>query len=171
MRIAEATKTTPAVDPKIDEAIRTKLDEILASYKGEKAELIPILQEVQQVYGYLPEEALKLIARFVDVPECTVFGTATFYAQFKFVPTGRNGVKVCRGTACHVRGGARILKDVEKKLGIKSGENTADLEYGLETVACIGACALAPNMVVNDKIYGNMNSKKIAPILDKCKER
>ena len=171
MRIAEVKQDAQAVDPKREETIKTRVDEILASYKGEKAELIPILQQVQQAYGYLPEEALSQIAKFVDVPECTVFGTATFYAQFKLVPTGRNVVRVCRGTACHVRGGPRILKEVEKKLGIKPGENTPDMEYALETVACIGACALAPNMVVNNKIHGNMNPKKIAPILGNYKEQ
>jgi NADH-quinone oxidoreductase subunit E len=148
-----------------EETVKSRVDEILASYKGEKAELIPILQEVQQEYGYLPEEALTQIAKFVDVPECTVFGVATFYAQFKLVPTGRNVIRVCRGTACHVRGGARILKEVEKQLGIKPGESTPDLEYALETVACIGACALAPNMTVNNHTHGRITTNKVSQIL------
>lgn len=169
--MTEATQTVPTACPKCEETQRTQIEEILANYKGEKAELIPVLQQVQQAFGYLPEEALRQVAKFVDVPECTVFGTATFYAQFKLVPTGRNVIRVCRGTACHVRGGPRILKEVEKKLGIKTGESTPDLEYALETVACIGACALAPNMVVNDRIHGNMNPKKIAPILERHEER
>jgi NADH-quinone oxidoreductase subunit E len=170
MRPAETSQAKDKVDQKDGKSMKTHLDEILATYKGEKADLIPILQQVQQLYGYLPEEALRRIAEFVDVPECTVFGVATFYAQFKLVPMGRNVIRVCRGTACHVRGGARILREVEKKLGIKPGESTPDMEYALETVACIGACALAPNMVANNRIYGNMNPKKIAPILESCKE-
>jgi len=170
MRIAEVTQATHTVAPKCEETVETRVDEILASYTGEKAELIPILQQVQQAYGYLPEEALSQIAQFVDVPECTIFGIATFYAQFKLVPTGRNIIRVCRGTACHVRGGARILKEVEKQLGIKPGESTPDLEYALETVACIGACALAPTMTANNDTYGHMTTKKAAEILGKKKE-
>ncbi len=165
MGIAEVTQDTQTVAPTSEETAKSRVDEILASYKGEKAELIPILQQVQETYGYLPEEALSQIAEFVDVPECTVFGVATFYAQFKLVPTGRNIVRVCRGTACHVRGGARILKEVQKQLGIKPGESTTDLEYALETVACIGACALAPTMTKNKDTYGEMTTKKVAEIL------
>lgn len=144
-----------------------RMDQILSPYKGEEGELIPILQKVQLEFGYIPENAIKRIAKFLSVPEVTVFGVATFYAQFKLVPTGRNVVRVCRGTACHVRGGARILKEVEKKLGIKPGESTPDLEYALETVACIGACALAPTMVVNNDTYGKMTTKKVSEILDR----
>lgn len=165
MRIAEVAQDTHTVASKSEETVETRVDKILASYKGEKAELIPILQEVQQEYGYLPEEALIQIAKFVDVPECSVFGVATFYAQFKLVPTGRNVIRVCRGTACHVRGGARILREVEKQLGIKPGESTPDLEYALETVACIGACALAPTMTVNNETHGQMTTRKVADIL------
>jgi NADH-quinone oxidoreductase subunit E len=147
-----------------DICICDKVDEILAAYTGNKAELIPILQKVQQCFGYLPEEAMSRVADFARVPECTVYGVATFYAQFKFVPTGRNVVRVCRGTACHVRGGARILKETEKHLGIKQGESTDDLEYALETVACIGACALAPTMTVNSDTYGEMTTRKVSEI-------
>ena len=153
------------------EDIEGQVDEILESCKGEKADLIPILQQVQQKYGYLPEEALKRIAKSLDVPESTVFGVATFYAQFKLVPTGRNIVKVCRGTACHVRGGARILKEVEKQLGIKPGESTSDLEYALETVACIGACALAPTMTINNDTHGQMTTKKVAEVFGDREEK
>ena len=141
-----------------------RMDEILSSYKGEEGELIPILQKVQTEFGYVPERAIKRIAKFLNIPEVTVFGVTTFYAQFKLVPTGRNVVRVCRGTACHVRGGARILKEVERKLGVKPGESTPDLEYALETVACIGACALAPTMVVNNDTYGQMTTKKVSEI-------
>ena len=153
-----------------EETLKSQIDEILASYKGEKADLIPILQEVQQKLGYLPEEGLKQVAKYINIPESTVFGVATFYAQFKLVPTGRNIIRVCRGTACHVRGGARILKQAEKQLGIKPGESTPDLEYALETVACIGACALAPTMTVNNETHGQMTTKKVTEIIGIKKE-
>ena len=147
-------------------AVEESLNAILSSHLGTKDELIPILQQVQQAFGYLPEPALKKIAKFLKLPESTVFGVGTFYAQFKLVPSGRNVIRVCRGTACHVRGGARILREVEKHLGIKPGESTPDLEYCLETVACIGACALAPTMVVNSETHGQMTTKKAAEVLE-----
>ncbi len=146
--------------------IAEKVNEVLASYAGDKAELIPILQQVQQVFGYLPEEAMSLIAEFVDVPECSVFGVATFYAQFKFVPVGRNVIKVCRGTGCYVKGAPRLLDELESRLNIKDGETTPDGEYTLETVACFGSCALAPVMVVNDRVYGNVTVEKVREILN-----
>ena len=148
-----------------------QLKEILSSYEGKKEELIPILQQVQQAFGYLPEPIMKKIARFLQLPESTVFGVGTFYAQFKLVPSGRNIIRVCRGTACHVRGGARILREVEKHLGIKPGESSTDLEYCLETVACIGACALAPTMVVNSGTHGQMTTKKVAEVLEQFREK
>jgi len=145
--------------------IEERLNEILSSYQGREDELIPILQQVQQVFGYLPEPAMKRIAKFLKLPESTIFGVITFYAQFKLRPKARNIVKVCQGTASHVCGGVQILKEVEEQLGIKPGETTPDLEYGLETVACFGACALAPVMAVNDKVYGRMTRAKVKEIL------
>jgi NADH-quinone oxidoreductase subunit E len=151
--------------------VEESLNGILSSYQGREDELIPILQQVQQVFGYLPELAMKKIAKFLKLPESTVFGVGTFYAQFKLIPTGRNIIRVCRGTACHVRGGARILREVEKHLGIKPGESSPDLEYCLETVACIGACALAPTMVVNNETHGQMTTKKVAEVLEQFREK
>jgi NADH-quinone oxidoreductase subunit E len=148
----------------IERAIESQVSSILEPYKGDKDELIPLLQEVQQKLGYLPEQSMSMIANFLKIPESTVFGVATFYAFFKLVPTGKNVVRVCRGTACHVRGGARILREVQKQLGISPGESTPDLEYYLETVACIGACALAPTMMINEDTHGQMTPKKVAEI-------
>ena len=148
---------------------KERLNEILSFCEGSEDQLIPILQQVQQVFGYLPEPAMEGIAKFLKLPESTVFGVGTFYAQFKLVPSGRNIIRVCRGTACHVRGGARILREVEKHLGIKPGESSPDLEYCLETVACIGACALAPTMVVNNETHGQMTTKKAAEVLEQFK--
>ena len=150
-----------------ERTIDEHLDQILSSYQGEKEELIPILQQVQQVFGYLPEPAMKKIAKFLKLPESTIFGVGTFYAQFKLVPTGRNVIKVCRGTACHVRGSAQILGEIEKQLGISAGETTPDLEYSLETIACFGSCALAPVVVTNSKVHGRMTATEVREILNK----
>jgi NADH-quinone oxidoreductase subunit E len=144
-----------------------RLNEMISSYEGRVDELIPILQQVQQVFGYLPEPAMKKIAKFLKLPESTIFGVGTFYAQFKLVPTGRNVIKVCRGTACHVRGSAQILGEIEKQLGISAGETTPDLEYSLETIACFGSCALAPVVVINSKVHGRMTTPKAREILNK----
>jgi NADH-quinone oxidoreductase subunit E len=151
-------------------AMQERLNEILFSYQGKEEELIPILQQVQQAFGYLPELAIKRTAEFTNLPESTVFGVSTFYAQFKLVRSGRNIVRVCRGTACHVRGGARVLKEVGRHLGIKPEETSPDFEYSLETVACLGACALAPNIVVNGKVYGRLTESKVRKILAGIKE-
>ena len=166
MANSSAVQDTQVLSPEQEATIEERLNKILSSYQGREAELIPILQKVQQEFGYLPQPAIKQIARFLHLPEITIFGVATFYAQFKLVPTGRNVIKVCRGTACHVRGGARILKEVEKQLGIKPGESTPDLEYCLETVACFGACALSPVVVLNNKVRGKMTTQKVRGILN-----
>ena len=146
--------------------LKEKLAEVLTHYTGQKNELIPVLQAAQEQFGYLPAEVMQEIARFLRISESTVYGVSTFYAQFKFQPTGKKKVRLCRGTACHVRGVSRILDEVEKQLGIKPGETTSDLEYSLETIACFGSCALAPVMVVDNNVYGRMTPKKVAPILD-----
>ena len=144
---------------------REKLDEIFSRFKGSKEELIPVLQAAQEQFGYLQPGVMQEISRFLKIPDSTIFGVGTFYAQFKFVPTGRNTVRICRGTACHVRGAPRILDEVVKQLGIQPGETTEDLEYSLETIACFGSCALAPVMVVNDRVYGRVTPKKVTEIL------
>jgi NADH-quinone oxidoreductase subunit E len=144
--------------------ITRELAEILSRYSGASSDLIPILQEAQGKFGYLPEEVMQRVAKFLRLTDNMVYGVSTFYAQFSFVPTGRNKITVCRGTACHVRGGARILREIERRLGIKPGESTEDMEYSLETVACIGACALAPTMRVGNETYGQMTTKKVAEV-------
>ena len=138
---------------------------IFSRRNGEKQELIPILQETQAQFRYLPAAAMKEIAGFLRMPESTVYGVSTFYAQFKLTPLGRKIIRVCRGTACHVRGASKVLTELEKQLGIKAGETTEDLEYTLETVACIGACALAPTMTIDKETYGKMTTKKVAEVL------
>ena len=143
------------------------LDAIFASYRGERDELIPILQHVQSEFGYLSENAMLEIARFTGVPQSGVYAVATFYAQFRFTPIGRTHITVCRGTACHVRGAPRILEEIEKQLGIQEGETTPDLEYSLETVACIGACGLSPCIMTNQKVLAKMTPRKVAESLAK----
>ena len=152
----------PDRDPGVIEDLS---EEIRKHFTGRVDEIIPMLQFVQDRVGYLPEQALRDIARLTKAPEAQVFGTATFYAQFRLRPVGKYVIRVCRGTACHVRGGARILREVEKHLRIKPGESTPDLKYALETVACIGACALAPTMVIAHDTYGQMTTKKVDEIL------
>jgi len=142
------------------------IKEILKSYSVERDSLIPILQDVQEHYGYLPPEAIQTVANHVQLSNSTVYGVATFYSHFKLTPGGKHTIRVCRGTACHVRGAARILQDMEKRLGIKAGETTPDGEYTLETVACIGACALAPTMTVDKETYGNLTTRKTAEVFD-----
>ncbi len=142
-----------------------QLEETIARFKGERGDLITLLQEVQTSLGYLPDEAMQRVAKFLRLSESTVYGVATFYAQFKFTPVGKHIIKVCRGTACHVRGVSRILDEVERQLGVKPGETTSDLEYTLETIACFGSCALAPVMVVDETVYGKMTPEKVTNIL------
>lgn len=145
--------------------VQDKLNVIFTRYKGEKQELIPILQDTQAQFRYLPAAAIKEIARFLHITESTIYGVSTFYAQFKLTPLGKKIIRVCRGTACHVRGASKVLSEIEKRLGIKAGETTDDLEYTLETVACIGACALAPTMTIDNETYGKMTAKKVAEVI------
>ena len=151
--------------------VKKQLDSVLTQYKGEKNDLIPILQKAQEKFGYLPRDVMEGIARFLRLPATTVFGVSTFYAQFKFTPIGRKVLKVCRGTACHVRGADRILEELQRQLGIKPGETTEDLEYSLETIACFGSCALAPVVVMGKTVYGRMTTTKARQLLAEDKEQ
>jgi NADH-quinone oxidoreductase subunit E len=144
-----------------------RLSAILSSYEGKKEEIIPILQKVQGEFGFLPEQEMFDVARFTRVPECQVYGVATFYAQFRFTPIGKNQIMVCRGTACHVRGARRILEQLENQLGITDGETTPDMEHSLETVACIGACSLAPCVMINKNVEAKMTPKKVDKLYGK----
>lgn len=143
---------------------------ILASYRGRRSELIPILQQVQANFGHLPEGALLQVARFIGMPESQVYSVASFYAQFRLTPLGKRRVAVCRGTACHIRGAPQILEETERALGLREGETSADLEYTLETVACIGCCALAPCVRINEKVHGEVTPGKIRGIFPALNE-
>ena len=130
------------------------------------SDLIPVLQRLQNHFGYLPEPVVLELARVTGIPASRVFGVITFYAQFSTVPAGRHKVCVCQGTACHVRGARGVLRAVENELGIKAGETSDDLEYTLETVACLGACSLAPVMTVDGQYYGKLTGLKVTAALE-----
>jgi NADH-quinone oxidoreductase subunit E len=142
------------------------LQEIFSRHHGTRDALIPILQDIQGHFGYLPPEAMDAAAKYCRISPVEVYGVATFYAQFKFSPVGRNTIMVCQGTACHVMGGARVLEEVAARLGIEPGQTTEEGRFTLETVACIGACALAPAMFVNKDTHGRVKPEKIAEILN-----
>jgi len=148
-----------------------KLNDIIARHRNEKWPLIPLLQEIQQEFGYIPPETINPIAQALELFPAQVQGVITFYEQLYTTPRGRKVVRVCRGTACHVRGGKTILKLVKQNLGIEEGQTTPDMEYTLETVACIGVCALAPNMVIGKDTHGEMNPKKVAHLLGRREAR
>lgn len=149
-----------ARDPK-----EVAMDGVLTRYCGQKGALIPVLQATQEIYGYLPVDALRRISRELKVPLSKIYGVATFYAQFHLKPRGRNIVRVCLGTACHVRGGAKIMEKVMETLKIEDGETTEDLGYTLESVACLGACGLSPIMMVNDDTHGRLTTESVSKIL------
>ncbi len=144
-----------------------RVDGIIKKHQELRWGLIPLLQEVQQALGYIPPETIPRIARGLGLFPSQVQGVISFYALFYTAPQGKNIVRVCRGTACHVRGGKTILKLVKQQLGIDVGETSPDFEYTLETVACIGCCALAPNIVVNRDTYGHMNPNKVARLFSR----
>ncbi len=143
-----------------------KVDAILDDTSGQRGILIAVLQRVQEKIGYLPEEAMNMIADKLNMSLTNVYGVASFYKHFHFKPRGKNVVKVCMGTACHVRGGKAVLTEMENKLGIKEGETTKDLSVTLETVGCVGCCALAPVATVNDQdLYGELTPRMVDDII------
>jgi NADH-quinone oxidoreductase subunit E len=143
----------------------TRLRKILSVFEGKKGALIPMLQKVQEEFGYLPEEALSQIAEFLHIPLSQVFSVATFYAHFYLTRRGDHLVRVCQGTACHIRGGQDVLETAQHCLGIKTGETTSDYKYSLERVACLGSCALAPLMMIDDKLYPKITTGKVVKTL------
>jgi len=145
----------------IREVALAQINAIVSEYSHQKWALIPLLQRIQGEFGYITPQSIPLIAASLGLFPSQVQAVISFYTQLYTQPRGRKVVRVCRGTACHVRGGRTILKLVKQHLGLEEGETSPDLEYTLETVACIGVCALAPNMVVGDHVHGHMNPKKV----------
>jgi len=144
-----------------DQANLEKLRQQIAAANSGRSQLIPLLQMAQQMLGYLPDDALALVAEHLGITRTEVYGVASFYNQFRFNPPGRHPVKVCMGTACHVRGGEIILENFERKLEIGEGETTADREFSIERVACVGCCALAPVALMGETLHGHMAPSKV----------
>ncbi|NYB51881.1 MAG: NADH-quinone oxidoreductase subunit NuoE [Methanobacteriaceae archaeon] len=151
--------------------METSLQEILNSYQGVRSDLIPILQDIQSYFGYLPEESMKEVSQFTKVPESEIYGVASFYSQFRFTPRGKKHIMVCTGTACHVQGADKILEGIERHLEVEEGGVTLDLEYSLESVGCLGCCALAPCATVNQEIKSNISLKDIKRIFRKKRNK
>ena len=145
--------------------MREQISPILEAHKKQRESLIPIMQEVQGELGYLPEEAITEIAHFLGLSSSDIFGVASFYSQFRFERQGEHTVRVCQGTACHVRGAKRIMETVSQELGIQPGGTTEDYKFSLERVACFGSCALAPVVVVDDQVYGRMTTTRSRQVL------
>jgi NADH-quinone oxidoreductase subunit E len=152
-----------------DESIIEQITPILKGYKRERKNLIPILQDVQEKLHYLPLEAIIEVASFFDVAPSAVYGVVTFYNQFRLIPPGKHRVKVCLGTACHMRSGELVSEAWERELGIKVGGVTDDREFDLERVACVGCCAMAPVAVVDEAVHGQVSPTKIQGIVSAIK--
>ena len=142
------------------------LDELLKDFPRDGHELLPLLQKTQAVYGYLPRKALERIADHLRIPLARVYGVVTFYAQFYLTPRGRHCIRVCQGTACHVKGGADVLRALKRHLQIEADETTPDMRFTLETVACLGACFSAPTMLIDSDYYGHVSAGRLPAILE-----
>jgi NADH:ubiquinone oxidoreductase subunit E len=150
----------------LEKSVHERLLPILEANQGHKESLIPVLQKVQGELGYLPEESISEIAHFLGLSSSEIYGVASFYAQFRFERQGEHTIKVCQGTACHVRGGKRIMEAVAQELGIEAGGTTPDYKFSLERVACFGSCALAPVLVIDGQVYGRMTTSNARKILE-----
>ncbi|MDZ7820992.1 MAG: NADH-quinone oxidoreductase subunit NuoE [Candidatus Marinimicrobia bacterium] len=139
--------------------------------KNDASGLIAMLQDIQEIRGYLPEEDIIRVAKHVGVPTSRVYGVATFYNQFRLTPLGKHVIRVCRGTACHVKGSLDILETLEAELGISAGETTRDQQFTIETVACIGACSIAPVIVIDGKYYGGLTGKSVYKLINEYKKK
>ena len=148
---------------------KQKIKATLDRYDGDPGMLVSVLQDIQAEYNYLPKETLVQVSQGLDVPLTQVYSVASFFKAFSLKPRGRHLINVCLGTACHVRGAVRVLEEIERKLGIKSGETTEDSSYPLETVNCVGACALGPIVVIVGEYSGQMKSSKVKPLLESYK--
>jgi NADH-quinone oxidoreductase E subunit len=147
-----------------------KVKELIERYGRKKTALMPILHDVQEHYGYIPQTAQDLIAAELNIPLTDVYGLITFYARFSLVPQGKNRVSICMGTACYVKGAEKVLHAVKKSLGINSGETTEDGLFSIDETYCIGACGLAPVMTVNENVYGKMTSEQVEEVLSKYRD-
>lgn len=154
---------------KIKKTDLKKLEKIISKYEGENGSLIPALQEIQRELRYIPQEGLRLISEKMGIPESQIYGVITFYAQFRLKPHGKHTIKVCHGTACYLSGAKDITDSLADELGIKVGETTDDRLFTLETVSCVGACGLAPVMMIDEETYGRLTSRQARRITKKKK--
>lgn len=144
----------------------SELLKCIEAHKSEKGALMPVLHEAQSIYGYLPAEVQTVIAEGLNVPLAEVYGVATFYSQFSLTPKGKHRISVCLGTACYVKGSDKVLEEIEKELRIKCGECTPDKKFSIDSCRCVGACGLAPVMIIDGEVYGKLTAKDVAGILD-----
>ncbi|MGD8534887.1 MAG: NADH-quinone oxidoreductase subunit NuoE [Candidatus Aminicenantes bacterium] len=149
------------------EVQESKVKSFVTKYRSEKKALISVLQDIQEEYNYLPQEALRIVSETLGIPLIDIIGVATFYRAFSLEPRGKHLVTVCMGTACHVRGGPKILEEFERKLNIGAGETTEDKQFSLETVACLGCCAIGPVVVVDGDYHAQTSIRKVGSILKK----
>jgi NADH:ubiquinone oxidoreductase subunit E len=156
-----------AINPDLTPEVMAKVDEIIDAHKGKPGCLIPVLEECQGVTGYLPIELQGYIGKALNIPGSTIYGVVTFYSFFSMVPKGRHVIKVCLGTACYVRGTKSIMKGLIDKLGLQVGQTTEDRRFSLEAVRCLGACGLAPVMVIDEDTHGGVTLDRIENILDR----
>ncbi|MDA8156655.1 MAG: NADH-quinone oxidoreductase subunit NuoE [Actinomycetota bacterium] len=147
-----------------------KLEEICKRHNKAQSAVIPVLQDVQELFGYVPEDAVNFVADSMGIPRSHFFGVATFYAQFHFKPRGKNIITACSGTACHVKGSGRLIDNLARELGIPEGEETSrDLQFTLEKVNCVGACSIAPVIIINKEVHGKMSSDKLMKEIKKLR--
>ena len=149
----------------MEKELKNKVDQVLQKHQQDKALLVDILQDIQAEIGYLPKEALEETSRGLEIPLSRVYSVATFFKAFSLKPRGRHLISVCMGTACHVRGAGKVLESLEEVLGVKRGETTSDLKFTLETVNCVGACALGPMVIIGEDYHGEMTPEAVESML------
>jgi len=154
----------------LDQEKIKQLEEVIAKHKGQEGALIPVLHEAQEIFGYLPEQVQKIVADGLGVSLAEVYGVATFYARFSLEPKGKYNIQVCMGTACYVKGADKVLEKLQEVLGIEPGKCTDDGLFSIEATRCVGACGLAPVMVVNEEVYGKATPAMVEEVIAKYKE-
>ena len=163
-------RMSPVAQKGLD-SLEAKLEPIVTRYRGKKGVAIPLLADIQKTVGYIAEEAVDYVARELDLPAAELFGVATFYAMFRMRPEGKHVVRLCRGTACHVQGSARIGEQLQRHLGVSEGETTSDGVFSLQYVACLGCCSLAPVMMVDGEVHGRLTPEKAVDVLESYRTR
>ena len=171
MRIQRIPEIKTTDNPKVEGIDLGLLSELINKYKNKKGNLIPLLQGTQDLYGFIPEEAFRLLSSQTGISLSEMYGVATFYSQFRLHPVGKHIIKVCHGTACHVQNAGMISEAIEEALGIKDGETSEDNLFTLESVACLGCCSLAPVMMIGDETYGKLSGKSAVKVIKEIKIR